>query len=170
MTVSIADQYFLKGLENFNYDWEQSIENLNYALSYDPEHAAAHHLMGKLFEEQFYDYKKAEECYVNALASNPTHLPTCKDFAYLYLKLGKYKEALNLIEYYNSLEGKDIGSCHYLKAYYYEFQRMYPEALLELESAIEVAVNDAFIEMAEENMTRIKEKLKKTKKLLYNSA
>lgn len=38
MAFNLADQYFVKALGMYDYDLEEVVENLNYALSYDPEH------------------------------------------------------------------------------------------------------------------------------------
>ncbi|MEN8119440.1 MAG: hypothetical protein ABFS35_03800 [Bacteroidota bacterium] len=33
MSITLADQYYIKAIDNYPYNLEESIENLNYALS-----------------------------------------------------------------------------------------------------------------------------------------
>jgi len=42
MELTTADQYYLKASCSYPFDLESTIENLNYALSYDYEHASTH--------------------------------------------------------------------------------------------------------------------------------
>ncbi|MCG8582088.1 MAG: hypothetical protein MI866_19340 [Bacteroidales bacterium] len=43
---TLADQYFIKALDQYPYSLEEAIENLGYALSQDGEHSGANYLMG----------------------------------------------------------------------------------------------------------------------------
>ena len=87
MAITLADQYYLKAVNEYGYDIEVSIENLNYALSYDPEHVGANCLMGQLYVEYFEDYEKAEAYFQAALSSNPQHITTCKQYCNLLIRL-----------------------------------------------------------------------------------
>ena len=74
---TLADQYYIKALDQYPYNLEESIENLGYALSQDNEHCGANYLMGKLHQEYMSDYSKAEDFYLRALAGNPDDLNVC---------------------------------------------------------------------------------------------
>jgi Tfp pilus assembly protein PilF len=107
MSLSVADQYYLKGLDHYNYDWEEVVENVNYALSADPEHAGANHLMGKLHYEQLKNFDLAESYFVSALESNPCHIDTCFDYTLLLMQLNRFEEASNLLTHLERIPGAE---------------------------------------------------------------
>ncbi len=107
MSLSAADQYYLKGLDHYNYDWEEVVENVNYALSVDPEHAGANHLMGKLHFEQLKNFDLAESYFVSALQSNPCHIDTCFDYAQLLILLNRLEEAYKLLTHLERIPGAE---------------------------------------------------------------
>ncbi|NNG27070.1 MAG: hypothetical protein HKM87_06060, partial [Ignavibacteriaceae bacterium] len=48
MSITLADTFYLKALDLYPFELDQVIEALNYAISYDNDHAGAHCLLGKL--------------------------------------------------------------------------------------------------------------------------
>lgn len=168
MAISIADQYYLKGWDRFDYDWEATIENLNYALSHDPDHAGANHLMGRLFENEFKDYETAESYYLRALGSNPNHLRTCKDYAYLLITLYRHSEADKLLEHFSRIPGSDRSTYHLYKGLNQEFQRNYEAALEQFKEAIATAVNNSFIDDVKDDIKRVKAKMQSGEGVRYS--
>ncbi|NRA11714.1 MAG: hypothetical protein HRT57_07155 [Crocinitomicaceae bacterium] len=43
---TLATQYYLKAKDNYPYDLPEAMESLEYAMSYNNEHAETHCLMG----------------------------------------------------------------------------------------------------------------------------
>ena len=58
MNITQADKYFLKALDSFDYDEGEMVEALNYALSYDEEHAPSLCLAGRLHMEKMKNFKE----------------------------------------------------------------------------------------------------------------
>ena len=69
MATLLADGYYLKAMENYPWELSEALENLNYTLSYDPEHAGANCLMGQLQMHYLKNYQAAEE-YFEAARKN----------------------------------------------------------------------------------------------------
>lgn len=90
MAISLADQYYLKALDEYPYNLEDAIENLNYALSYDSEHSGANYLMGKMYMEQFQNFELAEEYFTDAMSSNPNNIKACESLGRLFITTRKY--------------------------------------------------------------------------------
>jgi len=67
MGITQANFYFIKALDNYAYNFQEAIEALNFALSYDEEHAGAHCLMGRLCSEYLNTYDQAEVHFKRAL-------------------------------------------------------------------------------------------------------
>jgi hypothetical protein len=51
MNITQADKYFLKAFDAFDYDMEELVESLDYALSHDEEHAPTLCLLGRTHGE-----------------------------------------------------------------------------------------------------------------------
>ncbi|MEO1097874.1 MAG: hypothetical protein AAFX57_08965 [Bacteroidota bacterium] len=90
MTLTLANQYFLKAMDEYPYCLEETIENLNYALSYEDEHAGANCLMGKVYLEQFQNFELAEEYFIKAMATDPFDLRTCENYMRLMIRTKRY--------------------------------------------------------------------------------
>jgi hypothetical protein len=87
MAITIADTYFLKAQDNYPWELEEMIESLNYALSYDEDHAEANCLIARFQAEQLKNYKAVEYYFESALASDPLSLNTCKFYCDLLIEL-----------------------------------------------------------------------------------
>nr|WP_321221400.1 hypothetical protein [uncultured Psychroserpens sp.] len=69
MDTNLLNNYVLKAIDAYPYDLEETVENLNYALSYESHNPYALYLMGRLQAEQFGDYEKAKYYFAEALAN-----------------------------------------------------------------------------------------------------
>ena len=78
MSLTIADQYYLKAVDFYPYDLAQTTEALNYALSYDSEHSQANCLMGRLHMEVLKNFETAEQYFEAAIVSNLQYVDTYK--------------------------------------------------------------------------------------------
>ncbi len=158
---TLADQYYIKALDQYPYSLEEAIENLSYALSHNSEHSGANYLMGKLHQEQLNNFQKAEEYYIKALASNPDDLKVCIDYILLLIILKEYDKAQKLIIYTNKLKGTDLSKTHSLQALIYEYQHDYEKALSLYREARLEAYNDDCISHLNNEIKRVKRKRNK---------
>ncbi|MEN8227408.1 MAG: hypothetical protein ABFS38_04575 [Bacteroidota bacterium] len=99
MSNTLSNRYYLKALEAYPYDLTDAMESLDYALSYDSEHAGAHCLMGQLNMEQLKLYDKAEYHYDQALICDVTYTVTYEYYSLLLIYKKEYDKALKLIKY-----------------------------------------------------------------------
>ena len=162
MALSLADQYYLKSLDNYNYNWEESLTDLSYALSHDPDHAGANNLMGRLQMEHFNNFELAEEYFVQAMVSNPFHMQTCMDYLKLMLKLKKGKEFEKLVQHALTIQGIDKAEVLQLKAHYLELNQHFAEATKLLNRAKLLTFDDCLIEDLEEDLERVSAKVQNT--------
>jgi tetratricopeptide (TPR) repeat protein len=169
MALSLADQYYLKSLDNYNYNWEESLTDLSYALSHDPDHAGANNLMGRLQMEHFKNFELAEEYFVQAMVSNPFHIQTCMDYLKLMLKLKKGKEFEKLVQHALTIQGIDKAEVLQLKAHYLELNQHFAEAKYTLEKAELLTIDECMIECLKDDTERVSNKLIKVSRLNYTS-
>ena len=164
MTLTIADKYFLKAREGYPYELEGALENLNYALGYDEEHAGANHLMGLMHWEQFEDYEMAEYYFEMTLANNPGHLGVCKNFSHLLIERKAFAKAEKLIHYSYKLVGVDMASMLQKEGLLNEYQKQFDKAIQFYKKAQKETYNDTFTDTLEEDIKRVKRKRGKKKK------
>jgi len=98
MSLTLADQYFLKASDYYAHDMEQTVESLNYALSYDEMHPAANCLMGRLLMEKLKRFSEALHCFERALIEDPKYVDTYKYYSQLLIWMGKLDKAEKIIK------------------------------------------------------------------------
>lgn len=133
-------------------------ESLNYALSYDPEHAGANYLMGKLYMEQFQEFDLAEEYFVASIASDPENIMTCESYTWLMIRTKRYKEALKLIKYTSELKGVLTPEIIRMEALVFELLRNFIKSKELLQEAIQESYDSSYIEFLEDELLRVKKK------------
>jgi len=163
---TLADKYYIKALDQYPFNLEEAIENLNYALSYNDEHTGANYLMGKVHQEHLEDFSKAEFYYVRALAGNPNDLNVCMAYISLLIAVKQFEKAQKLITYSNKLKGVDLARTYSLEALISENKRDYENALLLLKDAKLEAYNQDCIDYLDKEIKRVKMK----KKLINKSS
>lgn len=167
MALTLADQYYLKSLDNYNYNWEESLRDLNYALSHDPEHAGANNLMGRLQMEHFKNFELAEEYFIQAMVANPFHIQTCMDYLRLLLKKNEVKAFDKLMKHTLSIQGTDQAEVFQLKAQQLELNQQFEQAVKVLNQAKMLTTDDCLIEELEDGLSRISNKTNSLQTIYY---
>ena len=163
MEFSLADQYYLKAHDNYPYELEVAIEQLNYALSYDDKHAPANCMMGKIYMFQLKDYKKASECFYNALLGDLNYPDTYKYYSLLRAWEGEYERAFKIIARGLAVKGMDKASLLLIKANIHEWKMEFIAARKVLKQAKLIATDKCKIDYIDSSLSRLKKKMKLTK-------
>lgn len=158
MSITLADQYYLKALDDYDYSFNEVLENLNYALSYDSDHAGANYLMGKLYMDQFEKFEIAESYFISAMASDPENIKTCIGFSWLMIKTRRYTEAMKLVNYSLKLKGALLPEILRLKALVFELKKEYGQARIILFEAMTESYDSNYIDFLENELNRVKRK------------
>jgi tetratricopeptide (TPR) repeat protein len=159
MSVSLADIYFMKALDEYPYALEITVENLNYALSYDPDHVSANCLMGRLYMEQLTDYKMAEYYLQKALSIDPQNAETYIYYVQLCLMVNDLDKAGNIIDFAKNLEDIDRVNILYFEGLLYELRKEFLKAIHFLEKALLESYYDEGREIIKKAIERNQEKL-----------
>ncbi len=167
MAITMADQYYIKAIDYFPYNLEEAVENLNYALSYDGEHAGANCLMGRLYRDYFKDYEKAEMYFQTALSCDPAHAESCEHYGRLLLNLRSFSKAQKLLDYASGLSGANIARILQLKALLLENQQNYTEAREVLKEAMLQTFDDELMLALESDLVRVEKKERLTAPYRY---
>lgn len=163
MSLSLADQYYVRALDNYPYNLEFVIENLQYALSCDEEHVQALCLTGVLYMYHIKDYEEAKRYFHESLCYNQHYTDTYKHLSLLYLWLGRYQKAEKIISSALRIPGMDRCSLLYLLALSYEYKGNFVQAKDLLKKVKLMAVEKNCIDTIDTSLERVKRKLKSIK-------
>ncbi|MEM1405646.1 MAG: hypothetical protein AAGG59_02640 [Bacteroidota bacterium] len=168
MTLTLADQYFLKAMDEYPYCLEETIENLNYALSYEGEHAGANCLMGKVYLEQFQNFELAEEYFIKAMAADPFDLRTCENYMRLMIRTKRYQEAIKLLQFTKDLTGADLVLLLKMEAEICELKHEFDRAISLLKEAIGESLDSEDIYSLRQQIARVKMKSELQAEIKYS--
>ena len=164
MNANLLNNYVLKAMDAYPYELEETVENLNYALSYEANNAYALYLMGRLQAEQFGDYEKAKQYFAEALANKMDFHSVYQHYILVLIWNEDYTEAQKLIDFAFTVKGLNKGVVHLLQGQLFENLQAYKKAIKTLKKAKLLGFNNGFISYIDSEITRIKNKIKPNKK------
>ncbi|NMH88953.1 tetratricopeptide repeat protein [Flavivirga algicola] len=164
MDTHLLNNYVLKAIDAYPYNLEETVENLNYALSYESNNVYALYLMGRLQAERFEDYEKAKQFYAEALANKMDFQKVYPRYIQALLWNDDLNEAQKLIDFALTVKGVDKGSIWDKQGQLFEIQAAYKAAIKAYKTAKTFGYNDAFISYINNEISRVKSKLKPKKK------
>lgn len=159
-----TNNYVFKAIDSYPYDLEETIEALNYALSYDDKNTMALTLMGRVYAEKLSDYDEAIAYYKRALAEKVDAFEVYEAYIAALLNNEEYKEAERFIDFALTVKGSDKAMLYLRKAVLYEQKFEYKTALGFVKEAKIYTYNESFMYTIDEVKTRIKGKMPKKKK------
>ena len=163
MELTLADQYYLKALDHYPYDMEFTIENLNYAISYDEEHAPAKCMLGRVYMYYIKDYDAAARSFYEALAADMNYPDTYKYYSLLRIWEGSYDKASLIIERGVKVNGMDISMLMIHKALIHEYKREWRSAKIVLKRAKLISIDHKPLSHIDLVLKRVKNKSKSVK-------
>ena len=161
---NLLDKYLFQAIDAYPYDLQETVESLQYALSYNPKNTKALCLMGQVYAEQLHDYETAKDYYQEALAENIHAIDVYKHYINVLLWNEDYAAAEKLINFAFTVKGIDKALLYVKKAQLFEQKRKLKLALKHLKKAKEFAYNSDFLFYINEEKSRIKDKMPKKKK------
>jgi len=160
MDTNLLNNYVLKAMDAYPFALEETVENLNYALSYENNNAYALYLMGRLQAEQFGDYEMAKHYYAEALANKLEFHEVYSHYILVLIWNEDYLEAQKLIDFAFKVKGLNKGEVHLLQAQLYEVLQKYKLALKTFKQAKLFGYNSKFISHINSEISRVKKKIK----------
>ncbi|MFI1770685.1 tetratricopeptide repeat protein [Thalassobellus citreus] len=166
MDTNLSNNYVLKAIDAYPYELEETVENLNYALSYEANNAYALYLMGRIQAEQFGDYETAKQFYAESLANKMDFQKVYPKYILVLIWNEDYIEAQKLIDFAFTVKGLNKGEVWLKQGQLFENRQDYKKAIKAIKQAKLFSCNDDFTNFIDCEMSRIKNKIKskKTKK------
>ncbi len=168
MSISLADTYYLKALDLYPYELDQVTEALNFAISYDNDHAGAHCLLGMLNFYHLGKFREAEDHFEKALASDIDNTETYYSYADLLIQIGEFDKAKKLIKYAYRIKGINITRLKHSEGLIAEIKGNYSKAKKYMKLAFVSSYKKAERDFLMEELDRIKSKMKSQKKSSTN--
>lgn len=164
MENNLHNNYLFKALDAYPYELEETLEALHYALSYNAKDAQALCLMGRVYSEQLKDYETAKQYFAEAVAQHMEMPKTYPFYVQTLLWNNDYDEADKLIAFALTVKGTDKALLQLLQGILLEKQDKYKAAIKLLKAANKTATNNCFIEYVNNEISRVKKKIKPIKK------
>lgn len=164
MGISTYEVMYIQAMDNYPYNVDECIEKLQYVIAADDEHAGAHYLMGRIYEEQLEDYKQAEYYYRMTLYLNREWLPVYYQYAAMLINRNQLEEALTIINAGLKAPGIDVARLAYLQGLLYERYEMFSTAIGFYTDAKRSCLNTGYMNTMEDHIKRVKAKISLDKK------
>jgi len=156
--------YLFRALDAYPNNLEETLESLNYALSYDPNNAQALLLMARIYSEQLKDYENAIYYFEAAMSSNMLMAQLYPEYAYTLIRNEDYPQAKRLLDYGMKVKGTDKCMLQLLQGQLFEEIFEYKLAVKAFKTAKKLGKNNDFVSYAQCEIDRVKAKLPKKKK------
>lgn len=159
------DKYLFQALDNYPYSLEETIESLDYAMSYDSKNTTALCLYARIQTEQLQNYEEAKQYFQEALAINTDAVAIYPYYLETLLLNDDYEEASKLIDFALTIKGSNKMAILLKKVQLLERQQDIKGAIkLIKEVKLNSFDNDAFEIDEVANRLKVKEELLKPKK------
>ena len=158
-----VDKYLFQALDSYPYSLEETIESLDYAMSYDSKNTTALCLYGRIQAEHLQDYEEAKRYFQEALAININAIAVYPYYLETLLLNEDYDEVDKLIDFALTVKGINKMAILLKKVQWLERQADIKGAIKLLKEVKLVSFANDFYEIDEV------EKRLKAKKELLNS-
>lgn len=166
MGINTYEVMYIQARDNYPYNVDECIEKLQYVIAADDEHAGAHCLMAQIYDEQLENYAQAQYYYEMTLYLDREYAPVYSNYAALLIKINDLEKAEKIIDRGLKVKGVDACTMMYLKGVLYEKYEMYSTAMELYTAAKKLCLNNYYMEAMDDQLKRVKEKMKLVKKQL----
>ncbi len=164
MENNLHNSYVMKALDAYPYNLEETLEALNYALSYNSRDAFALCLMGRLYAEQLEDYTTAKNYFAEALSVNLDAHYVYTHYVRVLIQNDDFDEAEKLLNYAFTIKGVSKSTLLLQRGQLYEATGKYKLAFETLKEAKKGGLNNEFVDFVNDEISRVERKLSFEKK------
>lgn len=161
--MKTIDKYLFQALDNYPYCLEETIESLDYALSYDDKNTMALCLYARIQAEQLSNYEEAKNYFQQALAININAIEIYPHYIQTLLLNEDFEEAEKLIDFALTIKGINKVGILTQKIQLLEIKKEFKLARKLIKEVRLQVVNSDFDHFLEQTKSRIDAKLKLVK-------
>lgn len=158
------DKYLFQALDNYPYCLQETLESLEYSMSYNDKNAMTLCLYGRIFTEQLFDYENAKIYFQEAITADLHAVEVYPYYIETLLLNEDFEEAAKLIAFSISIKGSNKVQLLLKKVMLQEIQKEYKAALKTIKEIKKITINNVYTDEIETTEKRIKGKMKAPKK------
>ena len=157
--MKTVDKYLFQALDSYPYSLQETIESLDYALSYDDKNTMALCLYGQVFSDQLLKYEEAKEYFQKALSINIYALEVYPFYIHILILNEDYEEAKKLIDFALTIKGINKIEILLKNVILLESQQKFKKALKVIKKVKLITVNTSYDYTIEETEKRLNKKI-----------
>ena len=162
--MKTIDKYLFQAMDNYPYCLQETLESLEFSLSYNDKNTMALCLYGRILSEQLQDYEEAKLYFQDALSININALEVYPFYIQTLIMNEDYEVATKLIDFSLTIKGINKIEILLKKALLQEILFKYKESLETIKEIKKIATNDYYKNQLDDTEKRIKTKMEKPKK------
>lgn len=162
--MKTLDKHLFSALDNYPYNLLETIESLEYALSYNDKNTMALCLLGRIYAEQLMDYETAKEYFSEAISYNIDALEIYPHYIHTLILNEDFDEAEKLIEFALTIKGINKVEILLKKVLLLEIKREFLKAKLVLKTIKNLDCTSNYDSLIKEFKSRIQSKTKGNKR------
>lgn len=159
--MKTVDKYIFEALDNYPYSLVETIESLDYALSYDDKNTMALCLYGRVQADQLFKYEEAKEYFQQAISININAIEVYSYYINTLVLNEDYVEATKLIDFALTIKGINKVEILLKKVMLLESQKKIKQALKALKESRLVTLSNEYDFLIEETEKRLNKKVNK---------
>jgi tetratricopeptide (TPR) repeat protein len=162
--MKTVDKYIFEALDNYPYSLVETIESLDYALSYDDKNTMALCLYGRVQADQLLKYEEAKEYFQQAISININAIEVYSYYINTLILNEDYAEATKLIDFALTIKGINKVEILLKKVMLLESRKDFKKALKALKEARLETLSNEYDYLMEETEKRLHKKTNKKSK------
>lgn len=159
--MKTVDKYIFEALDNYPYSLVETIESLDYALSYDDKNTMALCLYGRVQADQLFKYEEAKEYFQQAISININAIEVYSYYINTLILNEDYTEATRLIDFALTIKGINKVEILLKKVMLSESRKDFKKALKALKEARLETLSNEYDYYIEETEKRLHKKTNK---------
>ncbi|MCV6628568.1 MAG: hypothetical protein OIF50_01775 [Flavobacteriaceae bacterium] len=160
----IDNIHYIKALEYFSYDLEETAEALRYAYYYEPNNSKVLCLIGRFYGEKLQDFELAKSYFEKALEADVKDVAIYPPFVKLLIGMDELEAAERLIAFALRLPATNKTLLLAHLALIRETQKSYKDSLKIYTRAKKACCNSEEMQWLDKEIARLKGKMNKPKK------
>lgn len=159
--MKTVDKYLFQALDNYPFNLEETVESLDYALSYDDKNTMALCLYARVYAEQLLNYEEAKNLFERAIGININAIEVYPFYIQTLLLNEDWEEAEKVIDFALTIKGINKVEILFKRAMLLELKKEFKKAHKVVKEIKLLLIHSDYNYLIEETEKRLKDKLGK---------
>ena len=159
--MKTVDKYLFQAMDNYPFNLQETVESLDYALSYDDKNTMALCLYARVYAEQLLNYEEAKNLFERAIGININAIEVYPFYIQTLLLNEDWEEAEKVIDFALTIKGINKVEVHFKRAMLLELRKEFKKALKLIKEIKLMLIDSDYNYLIEETEKRLNEKLGK---------